>query len=142
VPPKESTLESVGKVGTAAALKKTYDEGDDFIFADVFLKDPVALCVCPQNPFRLNERLRVQMGVFTVPGRVDASFDENLRALPGYDQRTHIVKIVIPSALRNDALQTLFDMGLSRRTLFPGLDGYAQSLAVYSPALNPIRWEQ
>jgi hypothetical protein len=135
-------LDSKGKRDTAF-LNRLYDEGDEEIFTQMFLEDPFALCVCPQNPFRLNERLRIQMGCFMVPGSIDAPFEDNLRALPGYENKDHIVKIVIPISFRNEALHQLFDMSISRRTLFPGLDGYAQSLAVYSPtAFNPIQWER
>ena len=75
------------------------------------------------------------------PGRVDVSFEDNLRALPGHTDRKHVLKIVIPRRTRDEALRKLFNMGVSRRSLFPGLDGYARSLAVYTPAFEPIEWE-
>ena len=37
---------------------------------------------CPQNPFRLNERLTIQKGVFMCPGNVTVPFEENLGSLP------------------------------------------------------------
>jgi hypothetical protein len=98
------------------------------------------LLACPQTPFLLNERLRIQMGSFMVPGDISTSFEDNLRALPDHDQAHNVLKIVIPMSQRAVALRELFDMCISRRTLFPGLDGYAQTLAVYSPAFNPIKW--
>jgi hypothetical protein len=122
----------------AAALGKPYDEGDDVVFNQTLFQERAVLCACPQTPFRLNERLRIQMGAFMVPGSIEASFEENLRALPKHEDRAHVLKIVIERTAKDDALSLLFDMGISRRTLFPGLDGYAQSLAVYSPAFDPV----
>lgn len=134
-----SLLEQAGQPN-ARGLTTPYDEQDDEIFNEVFLTNPVALWACAQTPFRLNERLRIQMGSFMAPGRVDKTFEDNLRALPGYEKADHLKKIVISSRFRDGALRQLFDMSISRRTLFPGLDGFAQSLAIYSPAFNPIRW--
>jgi hypothetical protein len=126
----------------ADSLRWPYDERDDEVCNDTLLSSPGVPCACPQTPFRLNERLRVQMGVFMVPGRVDRTFEENLRALPGHTKRQNVLQVVIPPAVGGRALHELFDMGVSRRTLFPGLDGYAQSLAVYSPAVNrPRKWD-
>jgi hypothetical protein len=137
-----ASITILNRVGNsnAAKLGINYHEQDDEIFDGLLIKEPCALCACPQTPFRLNERLRTQMGVFLVPGRIDASFEDNLMALPDHDDPNNVLRIVIPSSLRDTALQQLFDMSVSRRTLFPGLDGYAQSLAVYSPAFNPIDW--
>jgi len=38
------------------------------------------------NPFRLNQRLRAQHGVFMVPGKVSKAFMEYMRALEGYNE--------------------------------------------------------
>ena len=124
----------------AGALGVPYNEGEDRAFAEYILNPSTPLFACPQTPFMLNERLRTQMGVFVAPGRIDASFEDNLKALREYEKPDHVLEIVIPSEMRNSALEQLFDIGVSRRSLFPGLDGYAQSLAVYSPAFNPVKW--
>lgn len=95
----------------------------------------------PVNPFRLNERLRVQKGTFLVAGDVEASHMENLTSLSGHDQPERVIKIVIPKRMRSDALRQLFHMNISRTSLFPGLDGYAASLGVYHPTVfHPIPW--
>ena len=59
------------------------------------------------------------------------------RRLPALE---HLLKIIIPIGLRRHALEKLFYMNISRTSLFPGLDGYAQSLGVYHPSMNPVNW--
>jgi hypothetical protein len=136
----EESINLLSRAGKKDAyrLGQPYDEQDDELFNKTLLDKSSTLCACPQTPFRLNERLRIQMGVFMAPGSVTASFEQNLQALPGHNQGTNVLKIEIPLEFRDDALVQLFDMSISRRTLFPGLDGFAQSLAVYTPAYKPV----
>ena len=51
-------LKRAGKA-EAEKLELNWDDGGDTIFDDIVLKEPVALCATPQNPFRLNERLQI-----------------------------------------------------------------------------------
>lgn len=94
----------------------------------------------PLSPFRLNERLRTQRGTFLVPGDITVGFMENLFALPGYSAAANVVELVLPKVLRTQALENLYSMNISRRSLFPGLDGYAQSLGVFHPSFRPGAW--
>jgi hypothetical protein len=41
----------------------------------------------------------------------------------------HVVKVVIPNKLRAFILSELKYMNITRASLFPGIDGFAQSLA-------------
>jgi len=120
----------------ADVLKDLYDEKHKGVFQEFFLDDPAVACASPQNPFRLNQRLRIQNGVFLIPGSVAIPFEENLRAMPGHKDTTKVIRLVIPRACRRGALRQLFDMNISRTSLFPGLDGYARTLGVYHPALE------
>lgn len=115
-------------------------EGDEEVVQALFLSEPYVRAAWPINPFRLNERLRIQRGTFLIPGDISQSFMANLGALPGHDRRDNIVKIVIPYTETRKALQHLFLMDISRTSLFPGLDGYAQSLGVYHPVFDPVKW--
>ena len=122
------------------ALNSLGVERDEAAVGDLIFGDFVRMA-WPVNPFRLNERLRIQKGTFLVAGRVESSHMDNLTALPGYDAPESVVKIVIPQAMRSEALRQLFHMNISRTSLFPGLDGYASSLGVYHPTVfHPIRW--
>lgn len=82
--------------------------------------------VAPVEPFSMNERLTLQQGLFLCQGNLSKSFEENLGAYE--DQENHILKFILPNKVRAQALIDLDSMGLSRATLFPGIDGFAQSL--------------
>lgn len=96
------------------------------------------------NPFRLNERLSVQKGVFCWPGDVGTRFEDNLKALRGWNRKENVLKIRIPNALRIEGLKSLHYMGISHATLFPGLDGYSRSLhSSMALVLNDVHnWEE
>ena len=121
-------------------LREPFQERHEQLVKDVFFERPHVKAACPLNPFRLNERLRIQKGAFLVPSDITVSFVENLNALPEHDDPTHVVQLVIPFKLRAEALRQLFQMNISRTSLFPGLDGFAQSLGVYHPVFDPVKW--
>src|SRR5262249_28725749 len=87
--------------------------------------------VFPQNPMRLNERLSIQQGVFLCPADVSTTFNDNIKAMTGWDDPGNIVKLTIEL----DRTETehfaamLKQMNLSSAALFPGLDGFARSIA-------------
>lgn len=135
-----TTIRLMARQGKDASIltKEQLEEGDEAAVARLFLEAPGTACACPINPFRLNERLRVQKGIFMICGDVTRSFEENLQAMEGWDASGHITRIDIPVALHRDAIVDLYYMNITRTSLFPGLDGYARSLAVYHPVLNPV----
>lgn len=93
-----------------------------------FLIEKPQLLVCTMNPFRLNERLTIQQGVFLFPGDISKSFEENLS--PHNLSPDDLVRFKITSELsfRREALLNLHRMNISRATLFPGLGGFSESL--------------
>jgi hypothetical protein len=107
------------------------EEHDALFEKAIFPPGPASAvkCVFAINAFRLNERLTLQKGVFLCPGDVSASFHCNLQAMPHYEK--HVVRLVLPAGQVQTGLETLFDMNIGDATLFPGLDGFAQSLKVY-----------
>jgi hypothetical protein len=137
--------ESIRKLGKAGKrnvgkLKVLTSEEQEKVIDQCFFSPPFVRTASPLNPFRLNERLRIQKGVFVIPGDPTIGFMDNLQALSGYDSAEHIVQIIIPVTMRREALQQLYNMNISRTSLFPGLDGYARSLGVYHPAFDPRPW--
>ena len=114
-------------------LKEFIEEEKEEVFEKAFRGLNPKRFACPQNPFRLNERLTIQKGVFMCPGNVTFPFEENLCFLSGWKEKWNIKKIIIPEQLRRKSLDKLSDMNISRATLFPGLDGFAQSLKVSMP---------
>lgn len=130
-------------------------EKDAAKFRRIFLRDqePIRrkaiLLVAPINPFRLNDRLSIQKGLFLCPGSVTKPFMDNLKALGGYKDRNNCRKLILfaneakplsPKEFREErlrALRELYHMNISHDTLFPGLEGFAKSLAVY----HPVAWK-
>jgi hypothetical protein len=98
---------------------------------------------CPMNPYRLNERLRIQKGIFLLAGSIEDTFAENLCSLKGYGEKKHILQLIIPRKIAIEGLKKLFQMNISRTTLFPGLDGYSKSLGIFHPCFSKddMLWE-
>jgi len=127
-------LEAAGKPNAYMISSETrFDENSERKIETLLFKGQQIKLVCSLNPFRLNDRLRTQSGVFLVPGDVGASFMQNLEALPG---GCKVLKIVIPHELHFEGIKLLSRMNISRTSLFPGLDGYTQSLGVYHPGTD------
>lgn len=117
------------------AWKHVGTDGDDpnarcfKTFKEIFLaKKPF---VINMNSYNQNERQVIQQGTFLCPGNIECSFEENLKALADRKSlRGHVIKFVITANAekRNEILKRLHRMNMNRATLFPGLDGFAQSL--------------
>jgi len=129
------------KIDGARQLKEPITEELEKIFYYMFFEEPLPDSAIPMNPFRLNERLRTQKGVFLVPVNPISTFMENLEALSGYEDARNAIKFISPAKFRIEILKALFDMNISRTSLFPGLDGYAQSLRIYHTSYFPISWD-
>ncbi len=100
-----------------------------------FMGSHPAKFACPFNPYRLTERLTLQKSVFMCPGNVRVGFEENLKSMRGWDKEENIQKITLKFC-RDEVIRArgqLFDLNITRATLFPGLDGFAQSLRVNPP---------
>jgi hypothetical protein len=101
------------------------------VFEPLFMAEkPKRPFVCLLNPWRLNQRLAIQQGVFMVPVDISKPFMENMRGMDGWDNKRYLVKYVIESDVKQTekALNDLYAMNLSSNTLYPGLDGYTRSL--------------
>lgn len=96
-------------------------------FRTMFFTEPMIPFVAPLQPFRMNERLTIQQGLFLCPGDLQQSFEDNLLTFTN-DFSNHVHKIVIPNYLRDEILVNLNKMNINRASLFPGIDGFAQSL--------------
>lgn len=96
------------------------------------------------NPYRLNERLAVQRGTLLFSGTVDKTWSENLKDAindskknwppkkeNGKEIKGHIlweICLKLSKESRNEFLRRLDEMNINQVTLFPDLDGFAQSL--------------
>jgi hypothetical protein len=80
------------------------------------------------NPFRLHNRLYIQQAVSLCPGDVTIPFEDNLTALKDY--ANNVIKITCTMDITDfkKALAELWRMNISRASLYPGFDGFAQSM--------------
>ena len=104
-------------------------------FKSLFLSNPHNRYILAVNPFRLNDRLAYQQGLFLCPASVHVGFMENLRDfIVPKDSEKQVKKYTIDlgeyNEHRNKALQRLHKMNINRITLFPGLVGFAESFKV------------
>jgi hypothetical protein len=85
----------------------------------------------PVVPPRSNPRLLAQQGLFLCSGVAEAGFEKNLASFNDdtQDMADHVFKIIVEGRIRTELLSEFRLMNISRATLFPDLQGYAQSLA-------------
>jgi len=122
-------------------LFEQFEQADDQLIDKTFLQPPSVRLTCTATSFKLNERRSIQKGAFLIPGDVTVPFFENLAALSDHDDADCVLKLVIPLKERAEAIRQLFQMKVSRTSLFPGLDGFAESLSVFHPVVfNPVKW--
>jgi hypothetical protein len=106
-------------------------------FKRYFIDNSSKKFVCPFNPFRLTERISLQNSVFMCPGNVMKTFDENLRSLCSMSKIGNIVVLTLEFDRQEiiTARGRLYDLNITRATLFPGLEGFAKSLTIYPPKM-------
>lgn len=77
------------------------------------------------NPYHENERQTIQQGILMLSDNGGI-----MSALKKYqiDQGQPLIKFIIPNSIRVEALKDLYKMNITRMTLFPGIDGFSQSL--------------
>jgi hypothetical protein len=96
--------------------------------------------VCPFTPRRLNQRLTIQQGTLLFSGNIREPFESNMvNMFQGFknlktdeidkiDHHFYRISINIDPINKREIIQNLYRMNITRASLFPGLDGFAQSL--------------
>jgi hypothetical protein len=99
-------------------------------FERMFMRKKPKPFVCPMNPYKHNERLTIQQGLFLCPSDVGRPFSENLAS--HYSSQSELDKHLRVFRIKNDVrcelLQVLYRMNIGQASLFPGLDGFARSI--------------
>jgi FRG domain len=123
----QETAEAI--VGNDLKLRAEDAFRDDATFIPIYL-DAHRRFVCLENPFRLNQRLVVQRGVFLCPGDISVRFQENIEAMDGWQSEQSLVKLVLnlDKEQSTDFANHLKQMNMTSASLFPGFDGFAFSL--------------
>jgi FRG domain len=116
-------------VGSDVKLRAEDKMRNDDTFRRIYF-DAHQPFVCPENPFRLNQRLVLQRGLFLCTGNISVGFQKNIEAMDGWDSELNMVKLVLcldrPEVER--FANQLKQMNMTSAVLFPGLDGFASSL--------------
>ena len=107
-------------------------------FRRVFWSQPAEglYVVVAVEPYRLNERLTVQHGLFLFANHALFPFHNCLARLllhakgEGQPSAQWLHKVVVSPGARADVLRALEQVNITATTLFPGLDGFCQSLQV------------
>jgi len=105
------------------------DAVTDNVMIHAFIDRPTRT-VLPSGPFRRNERLTLQQGTFLIPGDITRSFKDNLKAVGHLDDENLVrVRIInITARLKQRINRILHEMNINNAVLFPGLDGFSESL--------------
>src|ERR1017187_2054528 len=93
---------------------------------------PLPRLVVPVEPYRTNERLTIQQGLFVCANSVARPFEETLQAelCDAKAGRSWLHKLVVEPGARFELLAQLDKMNITEATLYPGLDGFARSLRI------------
>ncbi|MCL2650765.1 MAG: FRG domain-containing protein [Candidatus Azobacteroides sp.] len=84
-------------------------------------------CILPVESFQMNRRYSLQQSIFVSPGNSHESFMEQLQFLDE-DITKVVLKITLPSKLKNEVLRDLQKMNINRASIFPDIDGYSVAL--------------
>src|SRR5262249_34838052 len=90
----QETAEAEPVVGNVLKLRADDAFRNDLTFRRIYL-DAHRPFVCLENPFRLNERLVLQRGVFLCPGNISVGFQENIEEMDGWHSEQNLVKLVL-----------------------------------------------
>ncbi|MEW5736638.1 MAG: FRG domain-containing protein [Thermodesulfobacteriota bacterium] len=146
--PSIFAIESNWLTNAACRILKSYNcsEYSDFYpgknekqFEKFFLKqDSRKQFVYNLTPKIINPRLSIQQGTFLCQGDITKSFWSNFNLLLKYNKRNSIAYIelnIIDEEAYQEIMRELYRMNITRATLFPGLQGFAESVksACYFP---------
>jgi hypothetical protein len=109
-------------------LVQAWKQRKGWVFEKLFIKrDPPVELVALINPLKLNDRLAVQQGLFLGYSDVTVPFHDALERIP--ESAGNLIEFRIsPEDARREILVRLYRTGVNRTALFPGLQGYAESL--------------
>jgi hypothetical protein len=122
---KAKALEKLAQV-YPDAVQRPANHIPEPVFERVFFDNNTSL-VFPVEPFRMNRRYSLQQSIFVSTGKGGEPFMDQLTFL-GTDMQRAVIKIELPGTLQKPVLRDLHKMNINRASLFPDIDGYAESL--------------
>jgi len=123
-------LKQARAIAGETLISKRDELRNEETFRKLYTAAPPYKLVFLENPFFLHRKLIIQQGVFLCSGDISVPFEDNLKSLDGWHKASSVVKIRCEMTTKDrlDALEELHRMNVHRANLFPGLDGFAQSL--------------
>jgi hypothetical protein len=94
----------------------------------------------PVNPYQMNPRVTTQRGLFLFPGDITVKMEDLFFKMADEEPRAllkNLRRFVIPWKARRKMLLHLHRMNIGRASLFPGLDGFTESLNLSWWILDP-----
>lgn len=128
-----------------------YAEAQNILNAKCLEEGEKKKCLFVVKPRICNERISRQQGLFVIPSSISlpfmdlltnycdiansftAKYEEFVR-MTNYSyfvDNCGLIKFIIPKGLRYDLIRALQQMNISAETMFPGLEGLAQSVNCY-----------
>lgn len=114
------------------------------VLTDIMTKQYGTTATIPENNMYYNEncppiirsiraidspRLAAQQGVFTVCTNIMTDHSAIIDSVFGNYSNQYLMKVIIPSNLKNKILSQLHTMNITAASLFPGIDGLGQTMA-------------
>lgn len=134
-PKEKETFTTLYNIGDKNPKEKSEKGGPPYQF------------ILKESPLYFHSRLYAQQSIFVCPGDVSQSFMDNLKSNKGWNTKDAVVVYRCDNWRSEDmgeALEYLWYMNISRATLFPGLEGFAESMMYRIPLLQKKfkwRWE-
>lgn len=111
------------------SIYEAYKENDKDTTVDSYLLEKDTNIIVPIAPFRLNDRLAIQQGIFMISLSKSIHFDRiyNGMALRHQDS-FYKLNIKCTRSLIQNALIHLQRINITTATLFPGIDGFCRGI--------------
>lgn len=103
---------------------------DNALVHNLIKDDKPALGVFASSSFRLNQRITIQQGTFLIVANIKKTFMENLLAVKHHNKGSIIEKypFTVTKLSKLRIAKKLMQMNINNAVLFPGLDGFSESL--------------
>lgn len=123
----------------ADRLLESWGKRDGWIFEELFfVPNPPLNHIWPVGPFTFNDRLAAQQGLFLCANNINVPFHHTLESIP--DSKDNVVSLQIQgSSARNEILRKLYRTRTGHETLFPGFQGFAESLRLKIPIILQLQ---
>lgn len=86
--------------------------------------------VFPVYPYKLNQRINNQQGLFIAQGNIENKFEDCIANIDPDHKECLIQKIIIHKSEKYKVLRNLHNMNINYATLFPGIEGVTKSINI------------